>query len=175
MGRPSRENGCSVTSRRSASPAQDRCPAAPSTSSADERASVHASPRSHSVRCDVVRSTCYRVAAIGARSGSNRRPRWLSPWPAEAVDVLPARGIDERFSITAACLRLKCTGSPGRRRTSNITNRRWTEHARRPTRPSSLPPLRTEYVGPIEMWPVPRGEAHDSERRRRRHHSGWSW
>jgi hypothetical protein len=34
-GRPSRENGCSVTSRRSARPAQDRCPAAPSTSSAE--------------------------------------------------------------------------------------------------------------------------------------------
>ena len=33
-GRPSRENGCSVTSRRSACPGQDRCPAAPSTSSA---------------------------------------------------------------------------------------------------------------------------------------------
>jgi len=33
-GRPSRENGCSVTSRRSACPAQDRCPAAPPTSSA---------------------------------------------------------------------------------------------------------------------------------------------
>jgi hypothetical protein len=32
MGRPNRENGCSVTSRRSACPAQDRCPAAPSTS-----------------------------------------------------------------------------------------------------------------------------------------------
>jgi hypothetical protein len=34
-GRPSRENGCSVTSRRSACPAQDRCPAALSTSSAE--------------------------------------------------------------------------------------------------------------------------------------------
>jgi hypothetical protein len=31
----SRENGCSVTSRRSPCPAQDRCPAAPSTSSAN--------------------------------------------------------------------------------------------------------------------------------------------